>query len=167
MQKGNDFDLNIEKILLGIVYTKKFMILLFFLLGLFRALVIILLIMLLCISFSVFLTSKVHTHDEWECKWYFQFAGSFNEIEYQWHYCTQYERELPNYVEVDFPSNVHTFDRRSSNAIQVGSNLYMSQDSMAYFMFSLLQSVGTCLIIKSKPQFFTELFGINLVHFLS
>ena len=106
MQKGNDFDLNIEKILLGIVYTKKFMILLFFLLGLFRALVIILLIMLLLISFSVFLTSKVHTHDEWECKWYFQFAGSFNEIEYQWHYCTQYERELPNYVEVDFPSNV-------------------------------------------------------------
>ena len=97
----------------------------------------------------------------------FQFAGSFNEIEYQWHYCTQYERELPNYVEVDFPSNVHTFDRRSSNAIQVGSNLYMSQDSMAYFMFSLLQSVGTCLIIKSKPQFFTELFGISLVHFLS
>ena len=36
----------------------------------------------------------------------FQFAGSFNDIEYQWHYCTQYERELPNYVEVDFPSNV-------------------------------------------------------------
>ena len=82
-------------------------------------------------------------------------------------YCTQYERELPNYVEVDFASNVHTFDRRSSNVIQVGFILYKSQDSMAYFMFSLVESVGTCLIIKSTPQFFTELFGINLVHFLS
>ena len=155
--------------LLGIVYTKAFMILLYFLLGLFKALVIILPNKLLWISFSVFLTSKVHPPSDMtsgSVSDIFQFAGSFNEIEYQWHYCTQYERELPNYVEVDFPSNVHTFDRRSSNAIQVGSNLYMSQDSMAYFMFSLLQSVGTCLIIKSKPQFFTELFGISLVHFL-
>ena len=59
------------------------------------------------------------------------------------------------------------FDRRSSNVIQVEFILFMSQDSMAYFMFSLVQSVGTCLIIKSKPQFFTELFGIHLVHFLS
>ena len=109
MQKGKDFDLKIEKILLGIVYTKTFMILLYFLLGLFRALVIILLIMLLWISFSVFLTSKVHPPSDMtsgSVSDIFQFAGSFNEIEYQWHYCTQYERELPNYVEVNFPSNV-------------------------------------------------------------
>ena len=91
MQKGKDFVLTIEKILLGIVYTKTFMILLYFLLGLFRALVIILPIMLFLISFSVFLTSKVHPPSDMtsgSVSDIFQFAGSFNEIEYQWNYCT-------------------------------------------------------------------------------
>ena len=123
--------------LLGIVYTKAFMILLYFLLGLFKALVIILPNKLLWISFSVFLTSKVRTPSDMPSgtvSGIFQFAGSFNEIEYQWHYCIQFEREFPNYVEVDFPSNVRVIEDLLT-PLKFGSLYIMTRRLISCFRF--------------------------------